>query len=169
MWNNIATTAIALSATLWQGCESRKYNRLSVLPVLMITKSIYHGDIRQLSLSNNGNGPAIITNMSIYVEDQEVPGGWESILELLKVKYEINIIYHYVKYNNIKLEKGEIFALDTGKIVPLIFVKEKYFEDVNFKEQFVSAIDKIKVVIKYRSVYDDSDKFKEIYLGDKYE
>ncbi|HEX5726542.1 MAG TPA: hypothetical protein VFX98_13795 [Longimicrobiaceae bacterium] len=62
------TAVVALAIALWDNVQTRKHNRLSVLPYVVLQRSHYDssGLIRgELAMSNEGVGPAILQGLEI--------------------------------------------------------------------------------------------------------
>lgn len=64
-WIAILISLIALGASIWQAHLSRAHNRLSVKPVLVGHSSDHEG-VYSLRVTNEGLGPAIITDARVY-------------------------------------------------------------------------------------------------------
>ncbi len=77
---NILTIIVALAAiglSIWEGRESRRYNRLSVLPHLeaseeMIQQASQRRYAITYGIENTGLGPAVIKNLTVFRDGQQI-------------------------------------------------------------------------------------------------
>lgn len=79
--NSIAILIIALSAlfvSVWQGIETRNFNKLSMTPYLKY-KLTNADSVLTLSIRNVGQGVAIITDMEVKVDGKPYDS-WEEAL-----------------------------------------------------------------------------------------
>lgn len=76
---------LALVASIWQGIETRNHNRLSVKPILTISRN-YNLSINkrasglsdtiptyELRIKNSGIGPAIFSSFNVFLDDKVIP------------------------------------------------------------------------------------------------
>jgi hypothetical protein len=70
------TAIIALFTTVWQGCEARHHNRLSVKLILTFTsgpwstKQTGEKVVYQIQIANAGVGPALLTKFQVFWKDE---------------------------------------------------------------------------------------------------
>ena len=71
---------LALSVSVYSSWETRLHNRISVRPIVFFKANANerNGDLG-LSVSNTGLGPAILSNLTIFLDGQRVEG-WGEIL-----------------------------------------------------------------------------------------
>jgi hypothetical protein len=161
----IAALVIALSAigvTVWQGVEQRSHNRLSVKPALIFdTDEIADGTKVAITLKNSGTGPAIIKQFVIHVDDTPMPekdnGMWiaaEKLLNLSDPKFKYHD-YHYVS--------GDVISINENQVI-IGMERETYYKLSDSDKVFwKQAIPRIKILVKYTSIYDE--EFNAIYPG----
>lgn len=145
-----AVTAIAaLAVSIWQGVETRRHNRLSVVPHLTyyVTFATMDQNVG-IKLSNNGIGPAVVTTFAIYVDGEQMndigAGGWHSAIEKLGLD-ESWVTFHWLDPNG---------AIRVGETVWLLAISpEDQNEDrVHMLE---NAIPRLRIHIDYKSIYGD--------------
>ena len=71
----ITGTVIALAVaitTIWQGFSNRHHNRLSVTPILRITRVTVLDEKANILLKNTGFGPAIICYIKFFVDGKAI-------------------------------------------------------------------------------------------------
>lgn len=84
------TAVLAVAVAVWDNVETRKHNRLSVMPYVVLdhTRSDSGGLTRaEVSMSNAGVGPAILQELEIRFrtpqEDETVAAVWGTIAPLI--------------------------------------------------------------------------------------
>lgn len=114
---------IALYVAIWQGIETRKYNRLSVIPHLDITivgkePESGKGGIR---IINDGVGPAIIKIVkltwkdNVIIDDNEsnyMNTKWMRLHEIFWPNNEIKVRYLYPRPGAYLQSERRIFSLE---------------------------------------------------------
>jgi len=149
----IATVIIAVAAlwvAVWQGCETRRHNRLSVKPHLtFLYKKAKGSDFIGLFLFNKGVGPAIVDSFEIYVDNESIAeegyGGWKTAIA--RVGLNEDWIYYYAIRPNNAIEQGEeqvLLGISRSNQTPELL------------EKFHKAYSRIRINIKYKSIYEDS-------------
>lgn len=159
----VTIAAFALLVTLWQLSVIRKHNKLSVRPYLTFWES-HDGatNAYSLYLQNNGIGPAIITSFSVYVDHKRIDGRGDKALEkaafVLFKNSNVLVERAYVNqgYSMAANEKRRLIQLNLKAITPPLTMTD--LEQVR---------DRVRIVIEYNSIYDespipplDSDDFK---------
>lgn len=153
----IVLALCALGLTIYNGMETRNYNRLSVKPTISLKVQGNPYDELNLKLVNNGLGPAIIKEVvftlegSIYKWDRE-----EVILKYL-VDSKIDTTggdktpFYYVlisKYTLKVTDSIKLFHLNRHD------VKKEHYNSA------VAAMLKVKVKVKYEDFYGNKFEFK---------
>ncbi len=148
----IASTVIAGAALIvafWSGHLTRKHNELSVEPMLKITftnhpEEEYSGFV----VSNVGLGPAIITSLSVSVDNQLMPDlGYSGIKTALS---NLEIDQDWVTITKLNSET----VIPAGETVPLISVSKRNYED------HISSILEIKTRVSLKLMYKSIYKIK---------
>lgn len=154
----ISSVVIAMCAVLisiWHGIETRRHNRLSVMPHL--TTWTYSSDEKQtytVELINNGIGPALIESFEIYVDGKLISGvGTGPIKKALKIlfpncNYEARHSFVAKGYSMAPNERCEIAAIK--------FTEPPFPSQESIDESF----DRGDIRVRYKSFYDD-----ELYLS----
>ncbi len=141
-----AITAIcALAATIWQGRQNYKHNKLSVRP--MLTTMINYKDGKKtrtvsFELINSGFGPAIIKDFILMFDGEEVSkNNLKSYEDFLKEKaksFKVESVFSITPDASIVMgERYELFSFSY-----------KHGEDVSF-------IHKLDLLVNYQSIYED--------------
>lgn len=143
------TAVAAVVVSVWQGCETRRHNRLSVKPHLIIfpQRPVASPEIG-LQLANRGSGSALIKSWEISVDQEGVGShyyGWVEALGRLQIKEGWIHVSSYT-------------ALRAGKSRPIFWVYRDQWENNLSEEQkirFQNAIRRISVSIEYESIYEE--------------
>lgn len=110
----IFIATIALMISVWQGCEQRKHNRLSVRPLLNFDMISYN-TTRSIKLSNNGLGPAVIKSFRLTLDgkqiDAEDGNPWASVIQARSLQGKYSAMYYFADGSIIKPE--ETYSLFT--------------------------------------------------------
>lgn len=153
-----AEAIIALAAlflAVWQGFLQRKHNRASVRPYIHFNRTVQSTKPQiEIAICNSGLGPAVITKMTVHVDDQKVENWhrrmWDDIISnigipvvwgggsairgtVLSSSQELSIMQYYTTNDDIHLD------LDVYEIQ--------------------KKLDRVKIEIEYESIY--KDKFRE--------
>lgn len=136
---------LALFVTIWESYQSRKHNRLSVKPLLGIGVDIH--EKLEFTLSNQGIGPAVIKEFSVYFDGKLLSKNprsdiYRELLEGSVGKYKFHIPFEGacikegaeksllgVFYDNPKTNKKSIESLSNKfafKVVYTSIYGEKY-------------------------------------------
>ncbi|MBD0325091.1 MAG: hypothetical protein ICV68_01590 [Pyrinomonadaceae bacterium] len=141
------TAVAALSVSMWQGCETRKHNRLSVMPRLNINR-INTSDFYGVNITNPGLGPAEIQSIYLYVDGQEVAGGdrtgWPKVIE------KLGLSESWVSY--MWTEGKALYPKDSSKEIFGI-AKANYNEER--ATTFNRAMERLGILVCYCSLYQD--------------
>lgn len=132
----IAVLAVVIS--IWQVRISQEHNRLSVRPYMDFFYGWATQDIWQLTLSNEGVGPAIIKEVKFFFKGKEYER-WGDVLKAAHL---------YERRTN-----SYTFTGDT----PFAVQKQVHFLELNTKDLQLNTVG-IKVLIHYESIY--KEKFQ---------
>lgn len=149
---SIASAVVALTAlgvSIWQGYETRKHNRLSVTPNLVYYTQFSPTDkLQGFNITNNGLGPAIIDNFTIYVDDYLV--NTQAASTWLEVIDKLELDRSWITYN--WLEPG--YAIRPDETVWLIAISEtdQTVENINLLK---NVLPRLRIQIEYHSIYED--------------
>lgn len=130
---------LALFISVWQGCEQRNHNRLSVKPLLTFDEVTIDKQ-REIKLSNSGLGPAIIEDFIIRDSSGDYSSSNKnlSFMPLMNARGLIDSVsWNYYFYTGDVIRAGEDFTILRWKI--------KNSENLN-----------IKIEVKYKSIYNES-------------
>ncbi len=134
----VAIALMALFISVWQGCEQRRHNRLTVKPILNF-EAISHNNYKSIRLSNDGLGPALITKFLIIENGK---------------KYNAKEGNPWTKTEAVSyIPYSEMYYYDEGATV-------KPTESLNlltWKADSIRILN-LKVIIEYESIYEESYK-----------
>jgi len=149
----LIVSVCALGLSIWQGFETRKNYRLSVVPRLgVIFRFSSDSEFCGISLKNFGIGPAIIEEISIELNGKSfnyLTQPWP-FLKLIQ--------------SGIKLEKKHTIhcvEIDPGNYLPaketqqIIFLKDFSKEEMN---AFLKVLLGVSITVGYKSIYGKSYK-----------
>ncbi|WP_425327385.1 hypothetical protein [Pseudomonas nitroreducens] len=140
-WIAIAISILALISTFWQGHLSRVHNKLSVRPQLE-GHSQWDGRNYSLEVRNDGLGPAIITDASVYHKSEKLDGEGPPLIEIAFKRIEFcNLMQHEFFYTP--------FILPAGKAVNIFLVQ--YDEKIQNIEAYLGEL--LRLEIEYESAY----------------
>jgi hypothetical protein len=150
-WTTIVLAFIALLALCFsidQGCETRKYYRLSTIPKLKFYTqlSTEEKDIG-VFVENVGLGPASIESIVIKVKGKyhEI----SSLDEVMEAGYELGLKrYPFVARNYFK----GIFLKENERS-PILIVPIKFIKNNNELEKIRDTFRKMEIIVKYESIY----------------
>lgn len=117
----IAMTALMIS--VWQGCEQRRHNRLSVRPLLDF-QTVGHNNTQSIQLANNGLGPAIVQGFYIDVDGQRLDGNqvnpWKQVIANRFLQGKYSEMYYFSSSSIIKPEQTyHLFTWMPGDTIQL--------------------------------------------------
>jgi len=143
----IAVSALGLS--IWQGLVTRRHNIVSLRPQLTTWfKELYSDGIFELSVINNGVGPALIDSFDVLLDDKKLDGGrtepMRVALELLFKGYEFSTEQGFI---------GPSYSMSSNEehsLAKVIFTKRW-----PTKEQMNALILRLNIIVKYHSLYDE--------------
>ena len=144
----IAITAVAFS--IQQGCETRKHNQLTVVPILTFFVHAKQHSIVGIILKNSGFGPAIIKSFEIYVDGELIKdnngigGVWDDTFSKLG-------IVSSRKFLTSADIKGPISLLPNEELKLLFMEKDKYTPER--LKHMDEAVKRLKIRILYESIY----------------
>ncbi len=145
---SVIIAACVLSVTIWQGWQNRKHNRLSVKPFLNVLGCVSRsGNIKDytVTLVNHGVGPAIIKNFELLFEGKSVSNNHsESYKDFLNKKIK-----------PLKGLKGRSFEHRSEDSVIKVGEEIILWKFKCERDEDIEDIEKIKIRIKYQSIYQD--------------
>ncbi|EOV6281615.1 hypothetical protein ACOQ0N_001467 [Vibrio parahaemolyticus] len=141
---------VALGLGIYQSHLTRKHNKLSIRPILSISKVSSYDRGLSYTLLNNGLGPAIIKKFGVMIDDKLIESSDNIIFSALE---KIGVEHFDVGY--FTLESGE--AYNVGEELLLLG-----FVDKESNPDKYANLDKVmprfKFYIEYECIY--GDKFK---------
>ncbi|WGF93987.1 hypothetical protein [Aequorivita marisscotiae] len=150
---------IALGISIWQGIVTRNHNKLSVKPILHFTSGPlpYENDgniVYQISIGNDGLGPAIIKSYKILYDSVEITSKeygihQASLISLAadKATYKENIKR---EINGTSLGKGSIILPNNSiRLLSFRFVELDSIK----RENIITNLYNIDIEIIYTSIY----------------
>lgn len=146
--STMMVAVIALSVSIWQGWTTRTHNRKSVIPRLNIEARTLIDEDSGYGVHNVGLGPAEIEDMQIFVDGKQIPGtGEERATQMLKA-----LGLHVRGMSIMWLGRGTL--LPAGKMFWFIRLPKDLVSDATI-DMMGPAFKRIRVVIKYSSIYGD--------------
>ncbi len=141
----LACTAVVIS--IWQGCETRRHNKLSVKPLLSITISTSENDsLMGVWIDNNGTGPAIIKEFFVHLDGQ--PTKVDSRETANKVYRDAGINISAIKFGcpvpSVSLRHGGQFNI-------ISYPKNNW--TTKGKEEFKKRLSHLSFTFIYESIY----------------
>lgn len=140
---------LALLATIWQACVTRKHNRLSVRPLLSTWNHAVPNGYR-IDLTNIGVGPALIDTFKIYVDGQKIDGkGTEPIHKAVKILFPTGT--PAILHSSYLAKGGALGAKEGITLVQIQFTPET----LPTPEVFEHMQKRVKLLVTYKSIYED--------------
>jgi len=151
----IATCAMA--ATVWQGYLARKHNKLSVKPLLDVRRVCSHntGEF-SYTLCNHGLGPAIITSLSLKINNVEYSKvTTEALASVLSLHFEQSITHpeklYFSRYKHLSSS-----PIKSGSSIPILKISIADIEEGDFNPiLIIDDLDKISFSVSYKSIYEE--------------
>ena len=134
---------MALFISLWQGCEQRKHNRLSVRPLL--TFDVFsRNQTKSIRLSNDGLGPALIKRFMITIDgeklDAEKGNPWTAVLDKRLLRNRFSEMYYFAEGTTVKADRSfNLFTWEPDSVQQL----------------------GIRILIDYQSIYEEKFSIEE--------
>ena len=149
---SIFIAVVALSFSIWQGMQTRKHNRLSVYPYLILGRSRIRKDSKgtvAVTLTNEGVGLAFIKEFVLYYDGKEV-------VRNNAEEYKKFLFGDIIKAEGYKPTK-------TGRIGPGACInvgeeKTLWEAEYNAEKDFGSILTRLDFYIEYQSIYGKQDK-----------
>lgn len=137
--------ALALLIAFWHGHLTRRHNRLSVKPRLVLEARLARGEDAGLGVLNGGLGPAIIKSTSFTVAGKQ-PGEcsletWTSSLQELLSGTDLNAAWF-----------SRNSLIQPGKFEYLVWIRSEDRNDAS-DELLETAIEQVGFKITYESAY----------------
>ncbi len=168
IWSWLSSNAVnvialcALGTTFWQAYVSRQHNKLSVKPYLTTWTHLQNdgaSNIFTVDILNNGVGPALIKSFQIYVDGQEVKGKDD---ELVKKAFKILFPTYQSEPDYAYMSKG--YMMPPREKCHL--VKAVFSTPIEVVEKEVEhAKERVRVVVKYESIYQEQQTFDSTEVG----
>jgi hypothetical protein len=144
-----AIALMALVATIWEGVETRRHNRLSVAPRLdfySVRSTAPDHPENYVALENKGLGPAIIKGFRMTIDDMRYKGlGSRNMAILVK---RLGLYTRGIAFSSPELndtfkpgESAKLLQVDPRKATPELL------------RRFNQACERIKLEVEYESVY----------------
>jgi hypothetical protein len=143
---------VALGVTLWQLWVQRKHNRKSVMPYLVFNR-ITNYDSPQIiiELKNIGLGPAIIKDVSYYIDKKIIKTSdmcnWSNFLKKVGI-YPLDVVENTL--SNYAISTG-----DTEVVVSAVILADNSSVQKGHKD-LMKNVQRIDIKIRYESIYNDS-------------
>lgn len=145
----IVLACVAVVISIWQGCETRHHNKLSVKPFLGIRFSISKNDpLMGVWIENNGFGPAIIKDFFVYLDRQ--PTRIDSREAAEKVYQAAQIYNKGIKFWSPM--KSTVLKHD-GRINIISYPKENWTTEGI--EMFSERLSHLRFKFIYESIYEE--------------
>ncbi len=149
----VSSAVIAIAAlfvAVRQGVVTRRHNRISVTPHLVIIQKVTPQSPQvDTRLKNYGVGPAVISEVTVLVDGEKLDNieeaEWPKILSRVGLKY---------RYAEVSLPN-----LTVGSFVPIGHDESLLMIDLGDEEQetfdLINHLKRIDIRIRYKSVYGD--------------
>lgn len=141
---------ISIFISIGDGVETRKHNRLSVRPKLDMSYNLNQDNFGYV-LTNNGLGPAIITDKKIFIDGHEINyagfTGFDEFLDKLGLKGRL-------------LSRGSLGAgttIKSGSSEAIIVLK---LFATDSTETLKKVYQRVSIELSYASMYEESFKCK---------
>lgn len=153
----LSSAIIAFSAFLiavYSSYETRKYNRISITPVL--DGSLIFNEVSGrvgLFIENKGVGPAVIDKWELFVDGRHYRehgiDRFEDLTKFLGLDEKVN--YGYFKSGSLLLQgqPGELFAVDSNPY------------SIERSDRIRGALERLTIRITYKSLY--KERKSELY------
>jgi hypothetical protein len=145
------TAVASLFVSVWSGIETRRHDRLSVKPILEITKDLSEdANDYGLILSNKGVGPSCEMKWELFVMDKlgEEQNVGKSLEGFKKARDILGINCNFGYYE----------TLQPGDNQPIFWFRKAEWNKLSKKNQkdIAEKMDKIKLKIVYESIYGET-------------
>ena len=161
-------SVLAITVSIYSAYETRHHNRLSKKPFVSFKRMMAaDGDEVGLIIENNGLGPAVISNFSIFLDTNQIIGDgindWESVTEKLNNLFKNRSPKWNYLHEGYLLKAGDSIALYATSPENIIDLEQ--FRDV--------LINRLIVKVRACSLYQECEdvcfqkieKCSEIFLG----
>ena len=156
----LASTVVALSAlgvSIWQGYVMREHNKLSVMPLLYVDKDTREGSDIELTVLNQGVGPAIITSFALYCDENQylfpTTKQYAEILVSLGLDPKQQVFTADIPIEGNVIKDGSSFSV-------IKFIGSG--QNAELHKQITSVLPRLSLEIVYQSVYQESKMFKYV-------
>ena len=146
----IFIAVLALTVSIWDRIETRKHNRLSVVPHLDIVRRYSGLGEKGLYIENNGLGPAIIRSVIINYSDSVIDFSSAKDLTSLLVSLQLDTVA--VTF----LRDGYLFKKEsTEGIITINTDYYKFERDTLILKKFREFTHICVIFLNYESIYGD--------------
>lgn len=155
----VCTAFVALAVGVWDNVESRRHNRLSVIPHLSLTTTLNttqtdSAHVGLLTVRNEGVGPAIIRSLRVRVREDHQPeqefDSWGEARETIERILDVKVTGRAEVADGTVLGTGrrlDLVTVETTGAIPRVGVGEGH--------PFDRLLERLSVHIHYESVYGD--------------
>ena len=147
------TAVAALFVAVWENVQSREYNQLSVRPYLMIeaSRTTREGrDQGQLTLTNQGVGPAVIRSLQLRLADDPASGVYENWGHVASLLREQGV--RVTGWTD--LSPGRPLGID--RELTLLGFEQDVVDGTLQGPSVQDVIESLHIVIEYEAVYGDA-------------
>ena len=149
---SIIIAVVALVVAVWQGVITRRHNRLSVTPYLVVACMVKSRKPQiELSLANRGLGPALIRKIRVKIDGEYVSNNVDLWLEHLKT-LDIPWEYSQVDFPH----EGSFIAADSKQSLLVVEINNDNFNSLELYKQLK---ERFQIEIDYESIYGEEYKF----------
>jgi hypothetical protein len=134
----------------------KNHNKLTTEPHFSLMVTAYNAKGHTITISNNGYGPALIKSIKYFIGNKE----YSDIGELYVENYP-KLIYQAIneESSQIKFGKNTVFA--SGESMTILDMK---FNDSFDFLKFKLFLTKVKLVLKYRTIYNEENTFEDLLV-----
>jgi hypothetical protein len=143
---------LAFVLSIWNSWETRRHNRLTVSPHLWFNLILgWNEDLVGINLANNGVGPAIIKNISYYIDNNKV----DPSPSLTKVMEKaVNILDHdWIIWSS----NSTGTTIPSGEKTWLVAARCN-ITPAEYRNSFIKALSRLKILVEYESIYNEPKK-----------
>lgn len=148
----------ALGVSVWTGWLTRRHNRLSVRPHLILTYNWVSPNPFAITLANEGTGPAWVKSRELRVDGTSIHSmtivGWEAAMRQLGLK-NIQFDCHSLGIDD---------AVAVGATRTLLNIPKAH-EIPGGREKIFEAFRRLEIRIQYSSIY--GEKYNVLPLTDE--
>lgn len=159
-WLPLSIAGLAVVFTAWQAQIARKHSKISVMPHLHIEIGLADSGGIQLSIANNGLGPAIVKSFRVYRGDNFVDLRGDSATVDANLRSLIDLDLHYsYQFTTFK----GVAIIGPSIRVPVILINGFKTDPDNPEktlQSICSRLAELDVEIEYEDAFRDLFSFK---------